>query len=51
MNNELGPAFIKSFVIKVDEKGIPGKGAEPIEKTLQVLLSKERYQAEFGYPE
>lgn len=49
MNNGLGPALIKSFVIKVDGKSIPGKGVEPMEKALKVLFPKERYQAEFEF--
>lgn len=49
LNNGLGPAIIKSFVIKVDGNVITGDGIKPIEKALKVLFPNEQYNAEYEY--
>ena len=49
MNNGLGPALVKSFVIKVDGNRIPGNGTEPIGKALEALFPNNRYHAEFEF--
>ena len=43
MNNGLGPALIKEFLIKVDGKVIHGEGSKVIEKALKTA------RAQFGY--
>ena len=49
INNGLGPALIESFTIKVDDKIIAGKGTEPIEKALKILLPNCQYQSHHAY--
>lgn len=49
MNNGLGPALIKNFVIKGDGNRIPGNGTKPIEKALKMLFPKDSYNAEFEF--
>lgn len=49
INNGLGPAIVKSFVVKVDGKQIFGDGTEPIEKALRIVFPNFPYQASCSY--
>ena len=45
LNNGIGPALIKKFEIRVDDKVISGEGTKPIEKALKILFPNQPYQS------
>jgi len=51
LNNGLGPALIKSFIVKVDGEIISGKGTKPIEAAVEMLFPREdySYSADYAY--
>lgn len=49
LNNDLVPALIKAFTIKVDGKKISGEGAEPIGKAVKILFPNEQFYAHYAY--
>lgn len=49
LNNGIGPALIKSFLIQADGQPIHGEGTEPIEKTLKILFPQYGYQSYQAY--
>ena len=49
LNNGIGPALIKKYEIRVDNKPIAGEGTEPIEKALSILFSGQPYSAQFAH--
>jgi len=49
LNNGIGPALIKHFLIQVDGKSISGEASEPIEKALKILFPQYLYQSYQSY--
>lgn len=49
LNNGIGPALIKSFLIQVDNQTINGEGTEPIEKALKILFPHYSYHSHQAY--
>jgi hypothetical protein len=49
LNNGIGPALIKSFLIQADGQSISGEGSEPIEKALKILFPQYSYESYQSY--
>ncbi|MCW8890813.1 MAG: hypothetical protein OQL20_09170 [Sedimenticola sp.] len=49
LNNGIGPALIKKFEIRVDNKVVSGEGTEPIEKALKIVLPNQPYKSQNAY--
>lgn len=49
LNNGIGPALIKSFLIQIDDRSISGEGTEPIEQALKILFPQYSYQPSLAY--
>ena len=49
LNNGIGPALIKKYEIRVDDKVMSGEGTEPIEKALKILFPNQPYQSNNSY--
>lgn len=49
INNGIGPALIKNFSIRVDDKPINGDGSEPIKKALKLLFPNYSYHSYQSY--
>ncbi|CAG1021695.1 hypothetical protein DOJK_01178 [Patescibacteria group bacterium] len=45
INNGIGPAVIKKFIIKVDGEVIKGEKSEPIKKALKILFPSYAYRS------
>jgi hypothetical protein len=49
LNNGIGPALIKSFLIQVDGQSINGEASEPIKKALKILFPQYCYESFQSY--
>ncbi|WP_188860036.1 hypothetical protein [Marinobacterium nitratireducens] len=48
-NNGVGPAFIKSFTVKLDGAVVSGYGYDPLEEVIEVILHGLRRKEYFSY--
>ncbi|MES9940337.1 MAG: hypothetical protein ABW105_01640 [Candidatus Thiodiazotropha sp. 6PLUC1] len=48
VNNGLGPALIKRFVVRLDNNVIKGKGTEPLDSVIRALFTGDKYKCKTG---